>query len=147
MTRAPERQGFALIMALAAILLASALMVAVNYRVQADSALARSGTLRRLVIVAAETATWTAIDAADVAMLRADPIGTTRRSVATDGLDSTLVTVTKTDTSTVWIVANASILRGSQRARHSVGVSVVIPRDTARTALVPLAGKAWVESF
>ncbi len=147
MTLAQPRRGFALILALGAILLASALVITVSYRVQAESALARSGTLRRLAITAAETAAWGAMNGADLSMLRANEIGVTSRAVVTDGLDTTVVTVTKTDTTAVWIVATASILRGRQRARHRVAVSARVSRDTARSYLAPLAGIAWVETF
>lgn len=142
-----RRPGFALLIALAAILIASALTLATVFRVQSDSALARSGTLRRIVAVAAESAIWTTVDNTDPAMLRTLPIGTVTRSGITDGDATVAVTLTRTDTTFVWIVADASILRGDKRARHRVGITVVLAKDTTRVKLLPLAGRAWVEAF
>lgn len=142
-----RRPGFALLIALAAILIGSALMMATFFRVQSDSALARSGTLRRIVDVAAERAIWTTVDNTDPRMLRALPIGTVIRSAATDGDATIAVTLTRTDTMFVWIVVDASILRGAQRARHRAGISVALARDTTRVRLLPLAARAWVDAF
>ncbi len=141
------RNGFALLIALAAILIASALMLAAQYSVQSDITLSRAGTLRRLATVASETAAWTAVENITAAILRADSIGTVRRSLVVNGFDTTTVVLIKTDTTFAWLVADASILRGSQRARHRVGVTLVIPRDTMRMTLVTIAGRAWVEAF
>ncbi len=142
-----RRPGFALLIALAAILIGSALMITTLFRVQSDSALARSGTLRRIVDVAAERAIWTTVDNTDPRMLRALPIGTVIRSAATDGDATIAVTLTRTDTMFVWIVVDASILRGAQRARHRAGISVALARDTTRVRLLPLAARAWVDAF
>lgn len=142
-----RRPGFALLIVLAAILMASALMLATLFRVQSDSALARSGTLRRIAVVAAESAIWTTVDNTDGATLRALPIGTVRTSSTIDGDATITVTLTRTGTTFVWIVADASILRGAQRARHRVGITVALARDTTRVKLSPLVGRAWVEAF
>lgn len=141
------RNGFALLIALAAILIASALMLAAQYSVQSDITLSRAGTLRRLAAVASETAAWNAIDNITAAIVRGDSIGSVRKSIVVNGSDTTTVVLIKTDTTFAWLVADASILRGSQRARHRVGVTLVIPRDTMRMTLVPIAGRAWVEAF
>lgn len=147
MTGRHRRSGFALLIALAAILIGSALMLAALFRVQSDSALARSGTLRRIATVAAETAIWATVDHADARSLRAMPVGTVTRSVIIDGEITIAVTLTRTDTAFVWIVADASILRGAQRARHRVGITGALTRDTTRVELLPLAGRAWVDAF
>ncbi|MGI8547404.1 MAG: hypothetical protein ACR2M1_08710 [Gemmatimonadaceae bacterium] len=141
------RNGFALLIALAAILIASALMLAAQYSVQSDITLSRAGTLRRLAAVASETAAWNAVENITAAIVRGDSIGSVRKSIVVNGSDTTTVVLIKTDTTFAWLVADASILRGSQRARHRVGVTLVIPRDTMRMTLVPIAGRAWVEAF
>ncbi len=141
------RNGFALLIALAAILIASALMLAAQYSVQSDITLSRAGTVRRLAAVASETAAWNAVDNITAAIVRGDSIGSVRKSIVVNGSDTTTVVLIKTDTTFAWLVADASILRGSQRARHRVGVTLVIPRDTMRMTLVPIAGRAWVEAF
>lgn len=147
MTGAHRRSGFALLIVLGAILMASALILAALFSVQSDSALARSGTLRRIAVVAAERAIWTTVDNTDATTLRALPVGTVRRSSIVDGEATITVTLTRTDTTFVWIVADASILRGAQRARHRAGITVALARDTTRMKLLPLAGRAWVEAF
>ncbi|MGI8509011.1 MAG: hypothetical protein ACR2MQ_06770 [Gemmatimonadaceae bacterium] len=147
MTADDRRPGFALLIVLAAILMASALVLATLFRVQSDSAIARSGTLRRIAVVAAESAIWTTVDNTDAATLRALPIGAVKTSSALDGDTTITVTLTRTDTTFVWIVADASILRGAQRARHRVGITVALARDTTRVKPLPLAGRAWVEAF
>lgn len=147
MKRSHNRTGFALLIAMAAVLIASALTLATLFRVQSDSVIARSGTLRRLAAVATESAVWMTVDTANATTLRTLPSGTATRSTITDASSTISVTLTRTDTAFVWIVADVSILRGVLRARHRAAVTVVLPRDTTLTHLMPLPGRAWVESF
>lgn len=139
--------GFALVIAIAAILLGSALMMSAFGRVRAHGTVARAGTMRRLAATVAETAAWTVMTNTNVSTLREDPIGTVRRTASVTRNGTVTVTLARTGTTLVWIVADASILRGAQRARYRVGVTVTFPRDTTLTTLVPIPGRAWVELF
>ena len=79
--------------------------------------------------------------------LRAAPIG--RISVASRTLgDLTLIaTVDKVDNSNVWIVATATIQWSAAVARHRVGLSVIIPGNTADLVLRLVPERAWAELF
>lgn len=141
------RHGFALLLALVAMLLCSALALTTLFRVQSYSAIARMSTLRRIVASDAEAAVWDCLGTTDAPALRGDPVGTFRQTTSVNDDRTVTVTLTKTDTTSVWIVAEASILRGGQRARHRVGMSAAIPRDTLRSVILPIVGRALVELF
>lgn len=147
MRRTVDRGGFALFIALIAVIIATALMLGSSLRVRTDSSLARSGTLRRMATSAAESAVWTTLRTTSAATTRLDPIGTVRKStIYIDGVTTTVM-MTRTDTTHVWIVADAYVRRGVEWARHRAAASALLPADSMSTGLVPMPERAWVESF
>jgi hypothetical protein len=142
-----KRAGVALVLALVAVVVVTALMVAMTYRVRLDTSIAMGSSLRRQAMVGAESAVWSTLSSASAASIRLAPIGTVRKSVTSSGEGSTTVMLTRTDTSHVWIVADVTVLRGRLRARYRTGMSAVVSEDTIRTGLVPLDRRPWLESF
>lgn len=143
----PPRHGFALLIALLALALSTALLLAVTLRVDEDARVARGETLREHATGAAEQALWNAMTSTDPRSLRDEPVGTVTTSTSTMEGVTTTVTVTKVDTPLVWIVAGVTVRRGREMARRRVGVTAIVPRDTLYSPLRPIPGRAWVDLF
>ena len=112
-----------------------------------DVEAAGAGTLRRRVLVGAESAAWTALANSSAAALRAAPLGQVSAFTSTDGEMRLITTVDKTDNSNVWIVATATIQRSATVARHRIGLSALIPSDTTDLTLHLISERAWAELF
>jgi hypothetical protein len=141
------RRGFALVIVVLLMAVGSALLiVAINGSLSAGDA-ARGETLQRQALVSAETEAFATFRGLSAGTLRAAPIG--RISVASRTLgDLTLIaTVDKVDNSNVWIVATATIQWSAAVARHRVGLSAIIPGDTADLVLRLVPERAWAELF
>ncbi|MFI5239646.1 MAG: pilus assembly PilX N-terminal domain-containing protein [Gemmatimonadales bacterium] len=147
MTVSGNRRGFALVTVLLLMAVGTALMVAAMNGSLSDAATARGGTLQRRALVGAESEAWATFRSLNVAVLRAAPVG--RISVASRTVDdmTVIATVDKTDNSNVWIVATATIRWSATVARHRVGLSALIPGDTADLALRLVPERAWAELF
>lgn len=113
----------------------------------AEGETARIGTMKRRVLVGAEAEAWTAASGLGAATLRSSPLGQVSATSRTVGDMTLIVTVEKVDTSNVWIVASAAIRRPGIVARHRVGISLLIPRDTVDLVLRPVPERAWAELF
>jgi len=143
-----NRRGFTLIVVMLLMAVGTVLMFSAIDGSLAESETARTGTLRRRVLVASESELWTTLRAASVPALRTAPLGpVTATTTLADGV-TLIATVDKVDTTVVWIVATATIHRaGVAVARHRVGMSALIPRDVADIALHPVPERAWAELF
>lgn len=106
-----------------------------------------SGAMQRQVLVGAESEAWNALANVDVPALRHLPVGAVGTSSGVAGNMMLNATVQKVDTSIVWIVATATIHGGNLVARHRIGITALIPRDTTDLSLHPVPGRAWVELF
>jgi hypothetical protein len=144
---APDRRGFALILVLLMMILGSALMVGAINASLSETETASVGTMQRQVLVGAESAAWDALATADVPAIRHLPLGLVGAVSRVDGDVMLNATVEKVDTSIVWIVATATIHGGVLVARHRIGISALIPHDTADLSLHPAPERAWVELF
>jgi hypothetical protein len=114
----------------------------------AEAAITRGATMRRRALVAAETGAWTALGVTGAAPLRNAPLGPVSSSSQTVGDMTLTATVDKVDTTVVWIVSTATVRRaGRVVARHRVGISALIPLDTADALLHRLPERAWAELF
>jgi hypothetical protein len=114
----------------------------------AEAATTRGATMRRRALVAAETGAWTALGVTGAAPLRNAPLGPVSSSSQTVGDMTLTATVDKVDTTVVWIVSTATVRRaGRVVARHRVGISALIPLDTADALLHRLPERAWAELF
>lgn len=112
-----------------------------------DAEAAGADTLRRRVLVGAESAAWNALSSSNAAVLRAAAAGRVSVATATDGEMTLITTVDKTDNSNVWIVATATIQRSATVARHRIGLSALIPSDTTDLTLHLIPERAWAELF
>jgi Tfp pilus assembly protein PilX len=143
----PNRHGFALLIVMVLMAVGSALMVAVINDSIAEDQTARMGTMQRRALVAAESGVWTALGNLVAPAMRAAPLGLVATTTLRTGDMTLIVTVEKVDTSNVWVVASATIQRSGIVARHRVGLSALIPRDTTDLALRPVPERAWAELF
>jgi hypothetical protein len=104
-------------------------------------------TLKRRAFVGAESEVWVTYGGLGASALRSSPIGPVSATTRTIDDMTLIATVDRVDTSIVWIVATATIHRSGTVARHRVGMSALIPRDTADMALHLLPERAWAELF
>lgn len=143
-----NRSGFALVVVLVLMAVGSALTIATISSSFAEDETARLGTLQRRALVAAESALWRTAGSLSVPAMRLAPPGPTTVSDLTSGDTRLTVTADKVDTSNVWLVVVATI-RGSSGtiARHRLGMSLQIPRDTTALRLYPVPERAWAELF
>jgi hypothetical protein len=144
---APDRRGFVLILVLLMMILGSALMVGAINGSLSETETASVGVTQRQLLVGAESEAWNALARADVAALRRLPLGLVGATSRIDGNVMLNATVEKVDTSIVWIVATATIHGGGSVARHRIGITALIPCDTADLSLHPVPERAWVELF
>lgn len=142
-----NRRGFALIIVILLMALGSALMIGAMNGSLAESETARIGTVQRRALVGAESAAWTIFGDLDAPALRHAPLGSVSATSRTVGDMTLIITADKVDTSIVWIVATATIRRSGIAARHRVGISALIPHDTADLMLRPVPERAWAELF
>ncbi len=147
MRHSDGRSGFALMISLIAVLITGALMLSALYYGAGDVRAGHLATIRNSVFVASETALWSALSGTSARTIRALPIGASIRSGSTRDNLSTVVIVTRVDTSFVWIVATATALSGRDAARHRLGLSAIAPRDTNDQQLQRVPNRAWSELF
>jgi hypothetical protein len=125
----------------------TALMFAAIDGVLSDGSLSTTETLRQRVLVGAESEAWTTFRGLSASVLRAAPVGRVSATTRTVGDMELIASVDKVDTSFVWIVAVATIRRSTSVARHRVGLSAIIPADSADLTLRPVPERAWAELF
>jgi hypothetical protein len=143
-----NQRGFALLIVMVLMAVGSALMVATINGSLAEGETAHIGTLQRRALVGAESAMWETVTDLAAPILRVAPLGPV--SVSDQDVDDMHLTVTvdRVDTSNVWVVAIATIRGPSGMvARHRVGMSVIIPRDTSDLLLHPVEERSWAELF
>jgi len=144
-TGTPPR-GFALLFTLVAIVIVSALVVATMFRVTENNYLAQLTTLRLHVMAESERRLWTAMDDPELFELPFAPIGTTKRSTSTEDGVTTIITVTKVDSTLLWLVATTTAQRGRLSAAHRTAVSAQLAASLLHPA-TPLQGVAWVDLY
>lgn len=142
-----NRRGFALIIVMLLMALGSAIMVGAMNGSLAESETARIGTMQRRALVGAESEAWTTFGHLGAPALRDAPLGSVSATSRIVGEMTLIARVEKVDTSIVWIVATATIRRSAMVARHRVGMSALIPDDTADLRLHAVPERAWAELF
>jgi hypothetical protein len=147
-TRVTGRSGFVLLLVMVLMAVGSALMMSTMNDSLTETATARSATVRRRALVAAETGAWMTLEGVGAAALRDAPLGPLSTSSRTVGDMLLTATVDKVDTTIVWIVSTAIVRQGGRVvARHRIGISALIPLDTADPLLHRLPERAWAELF
>ena len=142
-----NRRGFALITVMLLMAVGTALIVGAMNSSLAESEVSRAGTLHRRALVGAESELWATVSGLASATLRGRPLGVISATSRTVGDMTLIVTVDKVDTSVVWTVATATIRRSGMVARHRLGMTSLIPRDSTDPLLHPVSERAWVELF
>ena len=142
-----NQRGFALIIVMLLMAVGTALMVAAMDGSLVGAETANAETLRRRALVGAESEVWITFRGLKVAVLRNAPIGRVAATTRIVGDMTLIATVDKVDTAMVWIVATAAIQRQAIVARHRIGLSALIPDDTADLTLRPVPDRAWAELF
>jgi hypothetical protein len=142
-----NRCGFALITVMLLMAVGTALIVGAMNSSLAESEVSRAGTLQRRALVGAESELLAVVGSLAPATLRGRPLGMVSASSRTVGDMTLIVTVDKVDTSVVWTVATATIRRSGMVARHRLGMTSLIPRDSTDPLLHPVPERAWVELF
>jgi len=143
----PDRRGFALVVVLLMMILGSALMFGAIDGSLLETETATVGTIQRQVLVSAESEAWNTLANVNVPALRHLSLGPAAATSRVDGNMMLNAAVEKVDTSIVWIVATATYHGGSLVARHRIGITALIPRDTTDLSLHPVPERAWVELF
>lgn len=145
--RSRPRRGFALVIALLAVAISSALMLAALYYSASYVRTAQLESLRRDAFTQCESSLWTTLSNTSADVVRSMQIGTTITSAYQHDGVNTEVKLTRADTSFVWIVAVSSTPNARDVARHRLGLSAAISRDRSDQSLRPVPDRAWSELF
>lgn len=148
LARPRHRPGFALLLVVLLLGASAALLLSAIESNLAEGNTVLLDDMRRRTIMATESEVWKTFSSQSIEALRAAPLGTVMVTRRVEG-DITLISMTdKVDTTDVWIVATATIRAPTGvLARHRIGLSAIIPRDSADSALHPVSQRAWAELF
>lgn len=138
--------GFALLFTLVAIVLVSALVSATMFRITENNYLAQLTTLKLHTMAESERRLWTTLADPALTPMASAPIGTVKTLTWLTGETTTLVTVTKVDSTMLWLVATANTQRGRLLTLHRTGVSARLHPVGGRLAQ-PISGPAWVDLY
>ena len=149
-TRLSERNcdGFVLVTALLAIVLIAALATGVLFATTEDTRSGVAGTARDIALIAGESAlAMTIVNPGSPLPAAIGVAGATSQRV--DGLDVPVtVYVTRLDSTTYWIVADAIPDAVHSGAGRRVGVIVnAVERADRSIAIEPILQRAWSELF
>jgi len=142
-----RRRGFALVVALAAVALTSALVLSTALRSAEDARAGRRAALQLLARDAAEQGVWAMLVGADPRAVRDAPVGSVAATARSDIGGRTDVRMVRVDSVHVWIVATARYARGDERAGDRLALSAVLSEETGALRLAPLSGPAWVPLY
>ena len=142
-----DRRGFALLVALFAITLITALILATGLRTEQSATVANTEAVAYRALAAAEFALWQTVTTTDIQALEAEPIGATITSTTTTPTGTTRMWITRTDTTIVWLTVVTDIKHGVAAAHHRLGLSATIARASFGLTLRPIPGRAWVDLF
>jgi hypothetical protein len=140
------RNGFALAAALLAIVLIGALVTGVMFATTEDTRIGATAVAREIAMMAAESALATAVSDP---LIMPDSIGlAASRSFPGNGSTVVIVYITRLDSSTCWIVADALPDFFHSGAKRRVGVLAHVSRtaDGTRT-IAPISERWWSELF
>lgn len=138
-TERPARRGFALVLAILAVVVAGALIVATHVAVNLEHRMAAAAVSRQRAFAASEHALWSAVTEWDSASLSLLPGSATTRVVHAGG-DSAMLTTLRLNDRMYWILAEAAV----GEARRRTGLNVHAVPDSAGTR-VQAVRRSWVE--
>lgn len=143
MTDGRRRDGFALLLAILAVVVAGALIVATHAAVHLEHGVAAAAIVRQRAFAASENALWHSVASWNAANL-ALPVSGSTRVVVFAGRDSAMVTTVRLSGEIYWVVADAEAGDGVRRARRRTGINVRVVSDSTGTSVSPVR-RSWVE--
>lgn len=143
MSDRPRREGFALLLAILAVVLVGALIVATHSAVNLEHFTAASAVNRQRAFAASEHALWYSVanwNAADSTL----PPGDAMARVIHAAGDSAIITTVRLNAEVYWLVADASVGDPMRGARRRTAINVRATSDSAGTQVAPVR-RSWVE--
>ena len=141
MTEQPARDGFALLLAILAVVVAGALIVATHAAVNLEHLGATASIHRQRAFAASEHALWSSIanwDAANDLL----SLGGSKTVTLRVGGDSATITTVRLNQSLYWLTAEAEVGDPVRRARRRTGVNVRVTPDSAGLQAAPVP-RSW----
>ncbi|MGI8619646.1 MAG: hypothetical protein ACR2L6_11260 [Gemmatimonadaceae bacterium] len=141
MTEQPARDGFALVLAILAVVVAGALIVATHSAVNLEHMAAAASIYRQRAFAAGEHALWSSIanwDATNDLL----PPGGSKTVTSRAGRDSATITTVRLNQSLYWLTAEAEVGDPVRRARRRTGVNVRVTPDSAGLQAAPVL-RSW----
>ena len=142
-----RRDGFALAAALLAIVLIGALVTGLMFATSEETKVGATGVARNVAIMAAESAVAQAV--ARLSALVPDSAGVAAtHSFRADGTTPVVVYITRLDSATCWVVADASPDALHSGAKRRLGVLVrVRHQPDGSLTIAPASERWWSELF
>jgi len=142
-TEQPARDGFALLLAILAVVVAGALIIATHAAVNLEHLGAAATIDRQRAFAASEHALWSSVANWDPSNdLLA--FGGSKTVTLRAGRDSATITTVRLTQWLYWLAAEAELGDPVRRARRRTGVNVRVTSDSAGQYVSPLP-RAWVE--
>ena len=134
-----ERDGFALVLAVLAVVVAGALIIATHVAVTLEHRMAAAAVARQRAFAASEHALWQSVAEWDPSHSTLAPGAAVARIVHAAG-DSAIITTVRLNEHMYWLVAEAAV----DDARRRTGANVVAVLDSTGTRFRPLI-RSWVD--
>ncbi|MEO6331842.1 MAG: hypothetical protein ABIV11_06295 [Gemmatimonadaceae bacterium] len=138
-----RRRGFALVLAILAVVLIGALIVATHAAVQLEHRVAASAIDRHRAFAASEYALWSAVAGWDGANASLPVGGWNMRTVRVAG-DSASIATVRLNGAVFWVAAEAKVGDPERRARRRTAVNVRVSVDSAGPVVTPVP-RSWAE--
>ena len=145
MTEQPARDGFALLLAILAVVVAGALIVATHAAVNLEHMGATATIHRQRAFAASEHALWSSIANWD-ATNNLLPLGGSKTITLRVGGDSATITTVRLNQSLYWLTAEAEVGDPVRRARRRTGVNVRVISDSAGLQAAPVP-RSWGDLY
>lgn len=139
MTDRSARRGFALVLAVLAVVVAGALIVATHVAVTLEHRTATAAVARQRALAAAERALWGSVAEWDESHLTLAPGAAVARVVVAAG-DSATITTVRLSEQMYWLIAEAAV----GDARRRTGVNVLAFTDSIGAHVRPVI-RSWVD--
>jgi Tfp pilus assembly protein PilX len=133
------RKGFALVLAVLAVVVVGALIVATHVAVTLEHRMATAAFARQRAFAATEHALWKSVAEWDPFYSTLVPGAAVAKVVHSAG-DSAILTTVRLNEHVYWLVAEAA----AGDARRRTGVNVVAVSDSAGARFLPLT-RSWVD--
>lgn len=133
------RKGFALVLAVLAVVVAGALIVATHVAVTLEHRMATAAVARQRAFAATEHALWKSVAEWDPSHSTLAPGAAVARVVHSAG-DSAIITTVRLNERMYWLVAEAAV----GDARRRTGANVVVVSDSTGAVFRPLT-RSWVD--